>query len=171
MATKTKEKAAEHSKNGAVKPVEFGTSVLDQVRKLLEAGHAEEARKLIQRQKSIDVLLNNALGVCLLRLGQIQPALKVFRSLTYAGGGIVMRSDAPLLLKTNLATAMLLTGEIAGCQEILCEIHDDDDPTVMKLRGAIRQWKKSLTLWQWINWYMGGDVNRPVVLDFPPGDV
>jgi hypothetical protein len=170
MATKLKEKPVESSRNATAKPVESGTTVLDQVRKLLEAGNAEEARKLILRQKSVDLLLNNALGVCLLRLGQVQPALKIFRSLTYSGGGIVMRTDAPLLLKTNLATAMLLSGEVAGCQEILCEIHDDHHPAVQKLRAAVRQWKKSLSLWQWVNWYMGGDVNRPVVLDFPPGD-
>lgn len=40
-----------------------------------------------------------------------------------------------------------------------------------KLHSTIARWKSSLTLWQKLNWYLGGQPDKPVVLDFPPGDL
>lgn len=50
---------------------------------------------------------------------------------------------------------------------------DEQHPRVQQMRAAIKRWEKSLSFFQWINWRTGWiePANRPVVLDFVPGEL
>ena len=113
----------------------------------------------------------NALGVCQLRLGNAKVAVDVFRGLALAAGGILLRNDVPAVFKTNYATALLAADNMGGCLSVLAEVREEEHLAIGKLRVAIQRWKESLTLWQKINWYLGGQPDRPVALDFPLGDL
>jgi len=114
----------------------------------------------------------NARGVCLLRLGRTEAAIRVFRELLLNPGSTWMRPDLPTVYKTNYATALLVGGHPSGCLEIINEIRNEQHPSVQRLRRAIATWEASLSLWQRLNWRIGKiePSGRPVQLDFPPGD-
>src|SRR5262249_577514 len=75
------------------------------------------------------------------------------------------------VFKTNYATALLLSGNIAGGLRALDEVRDEQCPAVGRLREAVRRWERNLTFWQRVNWWLGGEPDRPLTLDFPPGDL
>jgi hypothetical protein len=145
------------------------TAVIDKARAMLDEGQVQEAHKLLTRQKGNDPAIKNALGVCLMRMGSLQPALSLLRSLVIASNGVTLSNSAPKSFKINYATALLLNGQITGCAEVLAEIHDDADPAVQQLRGEIRKWKQSLTIWQRLRWVWGDEIDKPIILDSPAG--
>lgn len=144
---------------------------LAKMRALLEAGQVEEAHRLVSHRDFSDPYLKNAAGVCLLRLGKYAEAVTLFRSLALAANQVNLRPEAPLHFKTNFATALLLSGHLRGCEDVLAELGEDDHPLVARLLRAIERWKASLTFWQRLRHWLGGDVGVQVTLDFPPGDV
>ena len=115
----------------------------------------------------------NRQAVQLLRSNRFNEALLVLRSLVLQSGCTWMRPDVPLLVKRNFATALLLTENPSGCLVILAEINDDAHPRVQKLRDAIKQWEKTLSFWQWLNWRTGwiAPENHPVTIRFVPGEL
>jgi hypothetical protein len=138
---------------------------LAKVRALLDAGRAQEAFDLLNARESGDPLLKNARGVCLLRLGLPDLAVRVFRQLCLASGGFMLREDAPTAFKTNYAAALLLSGRPSGCLDVLDEIKDEADPAVRQLRAALAEWEKSLSLWRRVMWRCGVEPKEPVRLD------
>jgi len=144
--------------------------MLIKAEELLRAGEPMKALDLIGRTKIRSPWVTNALGVCQLRLGNTKDAVDVFRGLVLGAGGILLREDVPAVFKTNFAVALLEAGNVAGCLSALADVREEH-PAVGKLKAAIQRWKESLTLWERINWYMGGQPDRPVALDFPPGDL
>ncbi len=139
--------------------------------RLAAAGQYEEAlRALGSGGKSPQV--QNARGVCLLRLGRANDAASLFRSLVMLSGCTWMRPDIPTVYKVNWATALLLAGHPGGCLEALDEINDETFPAVPKLRAAIKAWTRTLSFWQRLNWWMGRiePNGRPVAIDFVPGN-
>lgn len=115
----------------------------------------------------------NERGVLLMREGNIEEAVRVLRPLVVAPGCIWTRTDAPFLVRRNFATALLLAGQPAGCLELLAEMKDDKHARVVQLRAAIKRWEKTLSLLEWVNWRTGwiAPVNRPVAIDFLPGEI
>jgi cell division GTPase FtsZ len=145
-------------------------AVLDQVHMLLDKGNPEEALTIVSKHlHSGSKALINAYGVCLMRTGRSEEAVKVLRDLVYQGNTFEMRPDAPAAAKTNLATALLLSHRIEGCRAILIQMKEEEDPTVTRLESAIAEWKKSLSLFQRLQ-RVWGTPSMPVSLDFPPGD-
>lgn len=146
--------------------------VLQRAMKLIAAGKLQKAVDLLNAKAIRDGAHQNVKGVCLLRLGQPEEALRVFRSLVLSPGCTWMRADAPILHKVNFASALLLAGRPSGCLETLGEIHQEEDPRVQQLRAAIKRWVSTLSLWQKLNWWFGRlePGNRPVVIDFELGD-
>jgi hypothetical protein len=153
------------------KPAEQHADVLYRAIDLAAEGRCDKALSLLNRAKGRDDQIVNAIGVCLLRQGRFEEAVPLFRRLVLAPGCTWMRS-APTAYKTNYATALLLSQRPAGCLEILGELHCEKDPTVQRLRAAIKRWESQLTFWQRLNWWLGRiePSNRTVPLDFPPGD-
>ncbi len=147
------------------------TQLLRKAQGLLADGKAKEAFDLLNAQESGDPRLKNARGVCLLRLGLAEPAIRVFRGLCLTASGIVVRNDVPLIYKTNFAAALLLDNRVSGCLEVLNEVHNESHPSVQQLRGLIANWQSQLTLWQRVMWKLGNEPKRPVSIDVQLGDL
>ncbi len=116
--------------------------------------------------------LRNALGVCLLRLERYEDATRILRDLVLSPGCTWVRPDVPTIYRTNFATALLLDGHPAGCQEILSEVRDSSHPAVQRLHAAMKRWEAGLPFSKKTMWRIGRiePSNAPVTLDFPPGD-
>jgi Flp pilus assembly protein TadD len=145
-------------------------AVLNQVEVLLQAGQPREALDLLARSKARSPWSTNATGVCLLRLGQADRAVELFRNLVLSGG-LFLRPEVPTAWKVNFAAALLLTDNLAGCVRLLAEIQEEHHPGVRRLRAAIRGWHNRLSLWEKIRWFLGGQPARRVELDFLPGEL
>jgi hypothetical protein len=114
--------------------------------------------------------VTNARGVCLLRLGEALRALELFRGLTL-GAGPGLKHDAPTVFKTNYATAQLLTGNHTGFVITLGQAQDEGHPSVRRLRDSVRRWERQMSFWERVCYHVRGRADRPVELDFPPGDL
>lgn len=144
---------------------------LDSIHQLLTEGHAQEALSLVNRHNEKSDPWQNARGVCLLRLGQFEQAIKVFQRIVFPGESPCVPQDMPALYRANFATAMLLADRADGAIAIIEHLEDDGHPYVRAVRQAAQRWKQGLSLMQklglWVGWYP----KRHIVLDFPPGDV
>ncbi|MBN1510524.1 MAG: tetratricopeptide repeat protein [Phycisphaerae bacterium] len=146
--------------------------LLDRVRQLLDEGNPEKAMDVLRRIGSDSPVIRNAYAVCLMRMGETEKAVGVYRRLLLPDGGVVLRGDAPALFKTNYATALLMENNITGCIEILNDMKDEQDPSVERLRDAITRWKKSVAWWRrLLAAHCGMSTSRPVTLDFAPGEI
>ena len=121
--------------------------VLGQVERLLEAGDAESALALFPPSGADDPLLENARGVCLMRLGRFAAAVDLYRALLVEDDTVFLNLDRPTHFITNYATALLLEQNVAGCLSTLEELKQEENPMVRVLRGAIRQWRRELGWW------------------------
>lgn len=145
--------------------------LLATVEEFLQQEQCSKAIELLRRSKSGSPWVRNALGVCLLRQGEIQRAIELFRGLVLTSGSILLRMDVPTVFQTNFATALLMAGNVSGCQSALHNAESAGHPAVSRLRDAIVAWKQSLNFWQRVNWYLGAQPEQPIRLDFPPGDL
>jgi hypothetical protein len=144
--------------------------LLARVDGLLQEGQPGRALDAVVRAKLKSPWAANALGVCHLRLGNLQIAVEVFRGLVLQGD-LVLRTDLPTVFLTNYATALLLADNLSGCLRTLDEIRDSHHPAVQRLQGAVRRWREGLTFWQRLRWRFGGEPDRAVALDYPPGNL
>lgn len=146
------------------------SDILNHVARLLDSGQAGEALDFLRATKSEAIELRNATGVALMRLGRAEAAVELFRKLTTNDSGLFLRKEAPIEIKVNYATALILAGNVTGALVVLDEINDDRHPGVGRLRNAIARWRTSLSfgqrLWMAIS---GCNPNRPVELDAAPG--
>lgn len=147
-------------------------SLLEKVLATASQGRYEQALRLARGKGGQDLEVQNATGVCLMRTGQYDEAVQLYRRLVLNPGCTWMRRDRPVYYKVNFATALLLNGLTGGCLDMLGDLHGETTPMVAALRGAIRKWEKSLSWWAWIDWKLNraSSPTRPVTLDFPPGD-
>ena len=76
----------------------------------------------------------------------------------------------PAVVKTNYATAVLLSDKIDGCESILSQLNGEETPASAGLMAAISRWKHDLSLFQRLQ-RIWGTLSLKVSLDFPPGDV
>jgi hypothetical protein len=152
-----------------IRPPEVA-GVLAKVKQLLDEQCPDKAMDVITRNRFSSPWIANATGVCAMRLGNVKQAAGIFQGLV-GHLGVMLKPDAPLVFKTNFATAMLASNNMAGCLSVLHEIGQEDNPTVKRLRAAIEQWKRSLSFWQKLKWYTGDIPAKPVSLDFPLGEL
>lgn len=145
-------------------------TVLNQVEKLLQAGQPKQALDLLARSKAHAPGSTNATAVCLLRLGQADRAVELFRNLVLSGS-LFLRLDVPTAWKVNFATALLMANNLGGCVRLLAEIQEEDHPGVQLLRAALQSWYNGLSVWEKIRWFLGGQPARRVELDFLPGEL
>jgi len=144
------------------------------MQKALRLAHRNELQSAIEllTSGSTDEATRNALGVCLLRAGKIDDAVRVFRSFVLGVGGTTERSDAPAIYKRNFATALLLAGQIAGCVDTLRNSGEPDHPRTVELRTAIKRWERTLSFFRRWDWKLNQiePRNRPVSIEFVPGE-
>lgn len=168
-ATPNREPTSKQNGNQDLRPAEVN-ELLTKVATSLDAGHPQKALELLQRSKVRSPWVTNAMAVCLLRLGDTPRAIEMFKGLAVTSG-VCFRTDVPSVFITNFATALLMAHNVSGCLSALGAVRDDPNPTVQRLRGAIRQWKAGLSLWQKICWYWGDTPGDPIELGFPPGEI
>jgi hypothetical protein len=159
-----------HQAGTAEKHPPESRAVLDQVEKLLQAGQPKQALDLLARSKVHLPWSTNATGVCLLRLGQADRAVELFRNLVLSGS-LFLRPDVPTAWKVNFATALLMADNLAGCVRLLAEIEEEDHPGVQRLRAALQSWHNRLSVWEKVRWFLGEQPARRVELDFLPGEL
>lgn len=143
---------------------------LEQVRSLLEEGHVDKALDTLNKLKDRAPWAENARAVCLMRLGHPDRAISIYRSMLLING-VILRQDAPVVFVVNFATALLLAGNVSGALDMLNEAHQPDHPSVARVRVAIDRWRKSLGFFQRLAFAAGTTPDKPVPLDFPPGEV
>jgi hypothetical protein len=113
--------------------------------------------------------VENARGVCLMRLGRNEEAVAVFRGLALSG--LFLRADVPVIFAVNLATALLVEQNLDGCCRILDELErrGESCPASIKVRAAIAAWKKGMSWTERLKGVLG--VRKPILLDYSPGDL
>lgn len=139
------------------------------IRRLIDAGRYEEAMKLARARS--DAPTRNALGVCLMRIGRPQEAVRVYRTLVLDHTGLFLREHLPMIYKTNFALALMLSGQVLGGINILEELAGEDHPSAGKLRQAVAAWKAQLSFLQKLGLKFGLEPNRPLILDGPVGEL
>ena len=146
--------------------------LLSRVAELLDQGKAGEALEAIGRSRQSTAPIDNARAVCLLRLNRPEEAVKVLRNTLFPRGSINMDESLPLAYRLNFATGLLMTAHVAGAKELLTTIpRGQDSPMVPKLREAVRQWMRGLPVAWKLLALLGIYPGKPVVLDFPPGEL
>ena len=146
------------------------TSTIDQVRSLLNEGRAQDALDLIHNSAQTTLEIENAKGVCLLRLGRTGEAVSVLRNLAFQGH-ICIPSDTPVVIRANFATAMLMAGHTDGAIAAIDHLSDKQHPAVGRIHTAIRRWKAGLTWPEKLCTYIGKPAGKAVVVDWVPGDL
>lgn len=144
---------------------------LERVIRYAEAGDVAGAMT-IMRKGRLDEPMRNALGVCNLRLGRGDEAVRLFRELVLKAGCTWTRPNTPNLYKINYATSLLMTGHPAGCHEMLGDVGDESHPSVARLRKTIKKWEAGLSFrqrWLW-RLFRLDPRNQPVTFDFLPGE-
>ena len=145
------------------------TAVLNRVRQMLDQGQAENALEVLNASGQNSLAIQNAKAVCLLRLGRLEGAVKIFRDLVFPSGAFSIPDDTPTLFRVNYVTALLLSDNLVVGLQLLREIPDKNHPAVVQLKAGVRQWKRSLPLWRRILLPIGLYPEKSFCLDFAPG--
>lgn len=145
-------------------------SVVKKVASLADAGQLEQAIHQLASSNLLTGDIRNARGVCLMRMGRVDDAVQLYRSLVLMSGCTWMMPNLPVIYRTNFATALLMSGRRIGCLDCLLEITERDHPSVVRLRKALRDWEHGFDWRQWLCWKIGVEPRVPVALSFPPGD-
>jgi tetratricopeptide (TPR) repeat protein len=135
---------------------------------LLENGEYDKALAYLNRLGHENDFIRNAKGVCLMRLGEIDAALKVLRELVFAGQ-ICIPSSTPPLYQANYATALLLKGYNQEALEILSSLDPKAHPYIAAMKETFAEWKKGLGLFGRILCGIRLYPRKPVALKYPPG--
>jgi hypothetical protein len=139
---------------------------------LLDDGKIRQALEAIRRFGDASPDLVNAHAVALMCAGESAKAVDLLRHLVLHGGGVTFREAVPLQYKANYAAALMLSGNVAGCQAVLDEVHDGQHPAVMHLRDAMTRWMYSLPWWQRVWFKLSGESShRPVTLPCRPSEL
>lgn len=146
-------------------------TLMDKVKGLIDQGQFEQVVHLINRGGQRPPEMENALGVCLLRLGKAEAALNVLRSLAFENGSVSMLPDTPAIYKVNFVTAAILTGNVSIGFSLLDQIHDEDNPAVIRIRAAIKRWKESCTPTQRFLMHFSVYPDKPIDLERPIGEL
>ncbi|MCE5327161.1 MAG: hypothetical protein LLG01_12190 [Planctomycetaceae bacterium] len=145
-------------------------AVLAKTGALLDQGRPEEALSAISHCGFNSIRLANARGVCLLRMGRVGQALSLFRDLVYPGGAFTIPDGTPTVFQTNYVTALLTAGNVTIAKSLLGRIREQDHPSVVKIKEALRRWSADLGLIGRAKLLLGGSPTKPV-LDYAPGDL
>lgn len=148
---------------------EFEAKLLDAIQ-TAEAGHPDRALAELARLQLNTDAVRNARGVCLIRIGRYDDAIQMFRRLVLAPGCTWMKTDLPVIYRTNFCTALLLGGHPAGGYDCLCEIAERNHPSVTRLHAAVKQWERSLSWWPRLLWKLGVDPGASIEVEFTPGE-
>jgi len=120
---------------------------------------------LLGEGEQTDKRLRNAYGVCLLRCGQTDRALKVFGGLIFPAAGAVPLAGVPMQYKVNFAAALLVANRISEATRFLGDFVPEENAGSQALRTSIVAWEKSLSILQRQLWRFGLQPGTPLQLD------
>jgi hypothetical protein len=147
------------------------TAALQHIRELLEHNRPDEALNFITHSDNGAPEMENARGVCLLRVGRLDEAIEVLRDVTYQGL-LDIPDDAPALFQVNLAVAMLRANRVKGGALMIADrLNGNEHPEAARLKAAVRQWKESLGPLGRLCCRLGLYPAKPVPLDERAGAV
>jgi hypothetical protein len=145
------------------------TEVSDPVaraRNLLNEGRPEDAMETLTRTGQRGRDATNIRGVCLLRLGRHEEAVKLFRSMVFPDGAFTIPESVPASPRVNYVTALLLDGNVTVALSLLDQL-DRQHPEAIRLLGAVRDWKKRIGLIRRVLLVVGIIPSAPVTIDRP----
>jgi len=146
-------------------------SALQHIRELLDHDRPGEALDFITHSGNDSPEMENARGVCLLRLGRFDEAIAVLQEVTFQGlPGIPPHT--PVLFQVNFAFAMLRANRDKGGALLISDrLQGSEHPEAAKLKAAVRQWKESLGPLGRLRCRLGLYPAKPVPLDEHAGAV
>jgi hypothetical protein len=146
-------------------------SSLENIRKLIDENNIEKAMEILNHSADKSIWFQNARAVCLMRMNLPEKAVKILTPIVYPGNCVAVDSHVPDKIKLNLATAMLLAGNIGGAM-ILVEENSQDCPSREKLKAIIKKWKQSQSLWTRLTLFLGAlPYDKPVSVEGPLGEL
>jgi hypothetical protein len=114
--------------------------------------------------------VQNMRGVSMLRQGQTKTALKIFRSLVFPTGGVVIDTSCPVAWQANFVVALLLSDNLDGFLAHVQRIQPQDHPLATRLREVVAQWRARMSGWRKWRWkILGGAPPESLELDFTIG--
>jgi hypothetical protein len=147
------------------------SAALQHIRELLDHDRPGEALKFITHSDNGSPEMENARGVCLLRLGKFDEAIAVLQKVTHQGLP-TMPDHVPALFQANFAVAMLRANrDKGGALAISGRLQANEHPEVAKLKAAVRQWEESLGPLGRLRCRLGLYPAKPVPLDERAGAV
>jgi hypothetical protein len=145
--------------------------LLERVRQMLDDQDVSGAWNLLNNSGQGGQAMQNAKGVCLMRMGKSDLALKILRETVFSQGPYAIPKNTPTVYQSNYVTAMLLQNNVLVAHTLLKDIPDQNHPAVRRLKQAVKNWKRSLPLWRRLVLWTGAFPDQAVKLDFPPGDL
>lgn len=126
-------------------------SGIPQAKKLIAVQNYQAALDALPEHSS-DREIGNIKAVLLMRLGRFDQALNLLRRIVMDSVTMLPKPDVPERIQLNFATALLMTGHIAGCIGVIQTIADAENEQAVELRVDIRKWEKSLSVLAWLDW-------------------
>ena len=110
-----------------------------------------QASKLLEGVSG-DSTVTNIKSVLQIRVGKPADAVNLLRGQVWDPTTFMLKPEVPIHVRLNLATALFLTGHVAGCMEIVSALGKTDNEQAIELRSEVRRWEKSLSFVQWFDW-------------------
>jgi hypothetical protein len=146
-------------------------TVLDRARQMLDKGKVEDALDVLDSCGQSSRIIQNARGVCMMRLGRHELAVKILRDLVFPGGAFAIPDETPTIFRSNYATSLLLVDNIVTGLQMLGQIPDRRHPAVVRLKSAVRSWKRSMSWLARIGLLIGITPRKPFRMDTAPGEL
>ena len=148
-------------------------TLLNHVRQMLDQGQAQAALDVLDSCGQSTRTIQNAKGVCMmrLRLGRHELAVKIFRDLVFPGGAFAIPDDTPTIFRSNYATSLMLVDNPVTGLQILGQIPDRQHPAVVQLKIAVRKWKASMSWLARVGLLIGITPKKPFSMDSAPGEL
>lgn len=147
-------------------------NTIERVKQLLNENRTDEALQMATRSREQSPAMQNVRAVCLMRTGLAKEALAILTPMVFLHGSVAISHDAPLQAKINYATALLLTGNVAGCLVALREMQDEAHESLQQLRQGVAAWKKGQGFWRRLGMAVGiTPFDAVVQLDYAPGAI
>ncbi len=141
----------------------------ERAREMLERGEPLRTLELLDASAQASPEVQNLRGVCLMRCGRHEQAVKLFRRLVFPGDAFAIPHDTPTAWRVNYVTALLLVDNVTIALGLLREIPDRQHEGVRALGAAVRAWRNSLPWWRRVLLHVGAYPERSFQLHSPPG--
>jgi hypothetical protein len=121
------------------------------IRSLIDGGQYQRALDLLPTSQCTDDIRNTR-AVCLMRMGQFESAVQVFRLFALTGYSQTIKKDLPEYIKVNYSAALFFGGQPSGGWAALQEVRSDNDPQAEIIRRACQRWVAEMGFFRRLDW-------------------